>query len=164
MKLEDLNLTEEEMDDLQEELNSRKKKQAYKKNIEAIENNRKYVGKCYFDKKENKYIMVLSSKSSNEYRLESMVFSFPIKVKENHRFTKVFSPDNAFSTISYNGIHVESYPLLCSSFTSRGTVLKSLEEITKEEYYSKMDEYISDLKKTIKNKQFETNKKETYDI
>lgn len=159
MRVEDLNLTEDELDDLQHQLNERKSKQVYEDYIAAIERNKKYVGKCYWDKDKDEYIMVLSSKSSNEYRLECMLFSFPVKVKENHRLTKLFNPENAFSSISYQGIHVDSYPLLCSSFKTKGSVLKSLKEITKEEYYSKMDEYTKALQAAIDNGDFETSKK-----
>ena len=72
---------------------------------------------CFKEKNKEKYIRVLSSKSSNEYRFECMCFELPIKMRENHRLTKIFNPENAFSTIDFESIYIEDYPLLCSSFS-----------------------------------------------
>lgn len=152
----DLNLTEEELDELQEQLNMRKKKEIYEKHIEAIEDHRKYVGKCYKEKRKDKYICILSSKSSNEYRTEAMCFEFPVKINERHNLTKMFNPDNAFGGIDFKGIYVESYPLLCNSlFGDPGKVINHLEEITQEEYFKKMDEYIKELQEKIASGEFE---------
>ena len=98
--LNKLNLTEEELDELEDVLRNRKRKQAYENNIQDIENNKKYIGKCYKDKY-GKYLRVLSSKSSNQYRFECMCFEFPVTFKEDHHLTKMFMPDNAFSTIEF---------------------------------------------------------------
>lgn len=159
----DLNLTEEELDELQEQLNMRKKKELYEKHIETIENNRAYVGKCYKEKHrpkgQEKYICILSSKSSNEYRAEAMCFEFPVKIDEKHNLTKMFNPDNAFGGINFKGIYVESYPLLCNSIISRpGKVLNNLEEITQEEYFKQMDRYIKELQEKVASGEFETSK------
>ena len=50
MKLEDLNLTEEELEDLEMQLYNRKKRQQYEENIKQIDENKKYIGKCYKEK------------------------------------------------------------------------------------------------------------------
>ena len=70
MKLEDLNLTEEELEDLEMQLYNRKKRQQYEEKIKQIDENKKYIEKCYKENDRDKYIRVLSSKSSNSYRLE----------------------------------------------------------------------------------------------
>lgn len=160
----DLNLTEEELDELQNQLNNRKKQEAYNNNLEAIENHKKYIGKCYKDEKENTYIRVLSSKSSNQYRFECMCFKFPVSYYENHHLTKIFSPDNAFSTIDFDSIYIEDYPLLCSSWKSKtpAKVINTLIEISEEEYFEKMNEYIAELQQKIKDGYFDTTKKEEY--
>lgn len=152
------NLSEEELDKLQNYLNNRKKRERYEKNIESINNHREYIGKCYKEKESDTYIRVLSAKSSNEFRVECMIFSFPIKFKEDHRFTKIFQPDNAFSEIEFEGIHVEDYPLFCNSVLNRKytKVLHSLDEISEEEYFQKMNEYIQELQVKIKENFFDT--------
>lgn len=156
----DLNLTDEELDELQEQLNMRKKKEIYEENIKAIEDNRKYVGRCFREKGKNKYIYILSSKSSNQYRFEAMCFELPVKVSEKHHLTKMFNPDNAFGHIEFKGIYIESYPLLCMSLTSKkpGKVINTLEEITQEEYFKKMDEYTKELQQKMAAGEFESSK------
>ena len=153
----DLNLTEEELDELQKQLNLRSKQQQYEENLQAIEEHKSYIGKCYFDKEKDQYIRVLSSKSTNQFRFECMIFSFPIKIKEEKRKTLQFSPDNAFSNILWKGIHIEDYPLLCSH-PQRGKILHVLTEIDENEYFKKMDEYNTLLKEAIKNGIFDTTK------
>ena len=160
----DLNLTEEELDELQEQLNMRKKKEAYEENLKFIEENRKYIGKCYKEKNKvsgkEKYIRVLSSKSTNPYRFECMCFDFPVIFRDNPHLTKMFNPENAFAHIEFKSIYVESYPLLCTSWTNRkpGKIVDTLEEITEEDYFKKMDEYVAKLKEMIKDGEFETSK------
>lgn len=159
MKLEDLNLTEEELEDLEMQLHNRKKRQQYEENIKQINENKKYIGKCYKEKNKEKYIRVLSSKSSNSYRLECMCFEFPVTFKEQHRLTKMFNPDNAFSEIDFEGIYVEDYPLLCCDWVhKKGNVLASLEEISEEKYFEMMNEYIKELQEKVKNGDFDTSK------
>lgn len=154
----DLNLTEEELDELQEQLNMRKRKESFNKNIQAIEDNKKYIGKCYKDEKDNTYIRVLSSKSSNQYHFECMCFKFPVSFQEKHYLTKIFSADNAFSTIDFEGFYIEDYPLLCNSFGKNkiGKVVNNLIEIDEEEYFKKMNEYVIELQEKIKNGFFDT--------
>lgn len=162
MNYEDLNLTEKELDELQEQLNSRKTKKIYQENLDAIERNRVYIGKCYKEPKKDKYIRVLSSKSSNQYRMECMCFELPIKVEQNLHLRKIFHPDCAFGTIDFEGIYVEDYPLLCSagiSIKGIGKVVDNLIEITEDEYFEKMNDYISSLQTMIKNGDFDTSKK-----
>lgn len=160
-----LNMNEEELDELQRQLNERKARQTYENSLEQIEKNRKYIGKCYRTKDKKEYIYVLSSKSSNVFRFECMCFSFPVTFQENLNLTKIFNPINAFSTIDYTGIHVEDYPLLCYAYSSlkgdekKLVVLNTLEEITEEEYFNKMYEYIDDLQTAIHNGKFDTSKK-----
>lgn len=155
MNIEDLkNMNESELDELQDFLNNRKSKKIYQQHLDAIKENQKYIGKCYKEKKHEKYIYVLSSKSSNECRMECMCFEFPIKFFEENKFlTRIFNPENAFSNIDFESIYVEDYPLLCNG------VLQSLEEISQEKYFSKMDEYIQELKKFIQEDKFNTSKK-----
>ena len=158
--IESLNLTEEELNQLQVQLNERKARQVYRDNLNKINENKKYIGKCYKEKDRNKYIYVLSSKSSNVFRFECMCFSFPVTFRENQRISRIFNPDDAFSTIEFDGIHVEDYPLLCYAYKSTSEkvlkVLNTLEEITEEEYFNKMYEYIDDLQTSIHNGKFNT--------
>lgn len=154
MQIKDLeNMSESELDELQDFLNNRKSKKIYQQHLDAIKQNQKYIGKCYKEKKHEKYIYVLSSKSSNEYRMECICFELPVKFFEQHKLTKMFNPDNTFSNIDFESIYIEDYPLLCNG------VLHSLEEISKEEYFSKMDEYVQELKEFIKEDKFNTSKK-----
>lgn len=162
MNYKDLNLTEEELDELQNQLNMRKQKAIYKQNLKSIEDNKKYIGKCYKENEngKEKYIRVLSSKSTNQYRLECMCFDFPVKFHNNIHLTKMFNPENAFANIEFKGIYIESYPLLCTSWKSKKTakVINTLVEITEEEYFNKMNEYITKLQEMIKNGEFDTSK------
>lgn len=162
MNYKDLNLTDEELDELQEQLNMRKKKTAYEENLKAIEDNKKYIGKCYKEKVKgkDKYIRVLSSKSSNQYRFECMCFEFPIVFHDKLHLTKIFNPDNAFANIEFKGLYIESYPLLCTSWKVNhpAKVVNTLEEISEEEYFNKMNEYIEELQKMIKSGAFDTSK------
>ena len=154
MNIEDLkNMNESELDEIQDFLNNRKSKKIYQQHLDVINEHKTYIGKCYKEKKKEKYIYVLSSKSSNESRMECMCFEFPINYFEQHRLTKLFNPENAFSNIDFEGIYVEDYPFFCF-----GT-LNNLIEITKEEYFQKMDEWISSLKKFMEEDKFNTSKK-----
>lgn len=155
-----LNLSEEELDELQHQLNNRKSKQQYERYIDRINEHKKYIGLCFKEKNKEKYIRVLSSKSSNEYRFECMCFELPIKFNEKHRLTKIFNPENAFSTIDFESIYIEDYPLLCSSFLDKKVkkVIDALIPITEEEYFDKMKEYVMELEKAIKNDVFNTSK------
>lgn len=155
-----LNLTEEELDELQQQLNKRKEIQQYEKYIDTINEHKKYIGLCFKEKKKEKYIRVLSSKSSNQYRFECMCFEFPINITENHRLTKIFRPENAFSNIEFNSIYIEDYPLLCTSFINQKVekVIDSLIPISEDEYFSKMKEYVNELETSIKNGLFDTSK------
>lgn len=161
--IDSLNLTEEQLDELQHQLNQRKERQVYQNNLAAIEENRKYIGKCYVDRNDKgkeKYIYILSSKSSNVFRFEAMCFSFPVKFKENLHMYKIFNADSAFSTIEFNGIHVEDYPLLCCAYKKDGNkilnVSQTLTEITPKEYFDKMYEYIDELQTKMINSEFDT--------
>ena len=155
----DLNLSEEELDELQSQLNNRKDRQIYEDNIKQIEAHKKYIGKCFKDK-HNKYIRVLSSKSSNTFRFECMCFEFPIIFHEKFNHTLRLNPENAFSRIEFKGIYVEDYPLLCNTIGGKaGKTINSLEEISEEEYFSKMHEYIDILEEMVKNNEFDTSKK-----
>lgn len=158
INLEDLNLSEEELDSLQNQLNMRKKKKTYEGYIQQIEENKKYIGKCFKTKDNKKFIRVLSSKSSNQYRLECMCFEFPVSFSQNHFLTKIFNPEYAFSTIEFKGIYVEDFPLLCNDFPSRKRTIDSLISITEEEYFNKMQEYINELQKKVQNGDFDTSK------
>ena len=159
MNYKDLNLTEKELDELQKQLNERKDKKRYEENIKKIEDNKKYIGKCYKEDNHKKYIRVLSSKSTNQYHFECMCFDFPISFKEDYLYMrKVFTPDCAFSKIDFQGIYVEDYPLLCNSFWSNKKVVDTLIEITEEEYFEKMNEYVQKLQTLIKEDYFNTSK------
>ena len=126
----------------------------------AGKKNKQYIGRCFVEKGK-KYIRVLSSKSSNGYRVEAMCFDFPVEYSTSGNMTKMFSPDNAFSSIDFDGFYVEDYPLLCNDLFSgfRGKkVIDNLVEITEEEYFAKMDEYLDELKEKMKNGFFDTSK------
>ena len=88
-----------------------------------------------------------------------MFFCFPVSFKEVNRLTKIFNPDNAFSEIDFEGIYIEDYPLLCCDWVhKKGNVLASLEEISEDEYFKKMNEYIEELQKKVKEGYFDTSK------
>jgi hypothetical protein len=156
----DLNLSEEELDELTRQLINRKTRAVYEENIRAIDNHKQYVGKCYKEKDLEKYIMIISAKSSNQFRVEAMCFEFPVSFEERKQTSRLaFSSDDAFSSIDFDGIYVEDYPLFCTDHIhKKGNVLNSLEEITKEEYFEKMNEYISQLQEKLTNGDFDTSK------
>lgn len=153
--------SEKEIEELTSYLKNRNAHNLYERNIRKIIEHKKYIGKCYFNQKSNQYIKILSSKSSNEYHLECMCFSFPVKFTENNRLKLKFSSDSAFSTIDFEGIYIEDYPLLCNDHLSKGNkkVIDSLKEISEEEYFNKMNEYIKELQDKVKNGYFNTSRK-----
>lgn len=123
----------------------------------AIDNNQKYVGKCY--KKQNdentQYIMVVSALSSNEYHLDCLVFENNIIVERTLNRSMHFSPQDIFQPIDYEGIHIEDLPLLCNSrILNSKKVISEYKEITKEEFYEEMDNYIKLLKEKLDNNDF----------
>ena len=155
----DLNLSEEELDSLRDQLNNRKKYETFEEYKKTIKEHQKYIGKCFKEKDKNKYIRVLSSKSSNQFRFECMCFEFPVNFIEHHNYSMVFSSEDAFSQIDFEGIYVEDYPLLCVDWKNKkGNILQNLIEISEDEYFSKMDEYIKELQEKIKNGDFDTSK------
>ena len=155
---ESLNLIETQLNKLQDTLNQRKTRKTYEHYINEIDAHKEFIGKCFKEGNKDKYIRVLSSKSSNQFRLECMCFEFPITFNEKHYTKQVFAPEIAFSTINFNGIHVEDYPLLCFSYGYKPTILPSLIEISEDEYFKQMHRYVDELEKEICSGSFDTSK------
>lgn len=155
--LNELNMTDSELDQLTIMLNDRHIHRRYEENVKSIKKNMQYDGKCYKSFNGHTYLRVLSAKSENEYRFECMIFKFPIELHESKDSSLRFRAANAFSNIEFEGVHIESVPLLCDSDMPHMTkVIDELVEISETEYFDKMDAYMSDLKQKIKSDFFKT--------
>lgn len=152
------NLTDDELDQLRILLQKKENEKRLKNNLKLIKENQKYIGKCFKEKKSDKFIRVLSSKSCNTSNFECMCFEFPINVEEFNHLSGIHDYDSVFSTIDFVGIYVEDYPLLCREDFSEDLVIDNLIEITEKEYFDKMNEFVALLQEKIKNDEFNTSK------
>ncbi|MBR1455203.1 MAG: hypothetical protein IJ593_11285 [Lachnospiraceae bacterium] len=156
-KIKELNLTDDELLKLESELRQNRREKEIKQTIDRIIENRKYLGKCYFDKNKNQYICVLSSKSTNEFRAECLVFEYPIRFIEVHKALGLCDA-RVNSRIDFGGLSIDSYPLTCYTLVNGMNVeqVETLKPITLAEYFNILDLYIKDLKNMIISKKFDT--------
>lgn len=177
-KVKDLNLSEKELEELYLELKNKSAKEGFEKNLKSIEENRQYEGLCFkiikrdsMGEKIDKYCMVVRAKSQNEYWVECLTFDSPCSYTENSRISKMLQPENAFGTIDFSLLSVESFPLLCTSHktlsiasfenpedafdflkSKRATVLENeCNIITEEEFWKKAKEEMENLREKIKS-------------
>lgn len=155
-------LTEDEIDNLREQIRKRDNTEQYNRNIDSIIENRKYIGKCFYNEKTHEYIKVLSSKSSNEFRLECMTFSYPIKCQETMKWHKFTSPDDCFSRIESEFLVIKDYPLLCNGIAIGtdydGKVIDNLKLISNLEFEKALRGYIENLICAMNDGEFDTSK------
>ncbi len=162
----DLNsLSEEEINELRRQISIYDYNAKYNRNVSQIIENRKYIGKCYYDETKHEYIKVLSSKSSNEYRFECLTFSYPIKCHERTKLSK-FTGNACFSVIDNKFVAICDYPLLCNGIAMGlkyyGKVINNLHEITNDEFESALRRYVEDLINEIDNGTFDTSRNVEY--
>lgn len=160
MDIDVMSMPQKDFDELRRKIREREYKKQYNDNIDEIICHREYTGRCYFDKQDNAYLRVLSAKSSNDVRMECLTFKFPVVLEEREDFRMVSSPDDCFSEIENEFIHVEDFPFFCYDLDGDGEkkVFERLVEITEEEFFRKMDEYVSELKQAILDGAFDTAK------
>lgn len=146
------NLNKEEQNEILEYLQNGRKHERYENNLKAIEDNKKYVGKCFKSKLKDKYIMVIDARSTNEYHLECFTFSYPITFLQTHPFmTKLFNDNSCFGNVELEGFDVEDIGLLCFSLKASGKRIDSeFEEITKEEFFEEFDKWTNNFKEELK--------------
>lgn len=153
-------LSVKELEELSNEVNKKLNKNRLVNVKVAIDKNQHYIGKCYRKKIDNgyKYIMVVSALSSNEYYLDCLTFNSNIKIERTISEKMTFSINDVFQPIDYQGIFVEDIGLLCkanSILAKPGDkVIDTYEQITKEDFYLAMDNYIKDLKECLDKNKF----------
>jgi len=155
------NLNKEEKAKLFEYLKNEHAHEVYEKNLEVIKENKKYIGKCFKSKHSEKYLIVLDSRSTNEFHFECFTFSFPIKIDKTHPYLrKLFSPDSCFGHLTMNNFQIEDIGLLCFSFKKSGLRINAeYEEITEERFLEKFNQFTAELK-TVIAKIVEENRKD----
>lgn len=153
------NLSQKELEELNNEVN--KKLTCHRiVNIKvAIDRNQKYVGKCYKKINEDgitEFIMVISALSTSEFYLECMVFENEILFERNISKNFHFSPNDIFQGLNYDGIRIEDKPLLTESgyFYEKKKCIDNYTEITQEEYFKEMNQYIDKLQNYLKQNKF----------
>ena len=155
-------LSDDELYELRQQINNRYSRRAYDENVREILDHRTYIGKCFYDEEEDKYIRVLSSLSSNAYRFECLVFKSQIKCETTYTADARTRPSHrCFSNIVTDFFVIEDYPLLCYDYgnlNNPGKVIDRLEEISQETYCEKMDEHFSAMKDAINSGMFDTTK------
>lgn len=144
-------LNDRDVHELLSRLSLYDKEKSYKHNINIIREHNSYVGKCYKRIENDKYVMVLSSRSINEYHVTCLCFEFPVEIKEDRKLYREFTPDSAFSNVKFKGIHIENILMFTDSLFRWE---REYVEISKEEYFKKMREYIDELERRINNKEF----------
>lgn len=153
-------LTKEEIDDLRKQINTYDEIDQYNKNVDSIIENRKYIGKCFYNKNKREYLKVLSSKSSNEYRFECLTFSYPIQCKQKVKFSKTRFNGDCFSNIVNELLEIKAYPLLCNvniiDPSCSGKVIDNLVPISNKQFEESLRQYIEDLLDAIDKGDFDT--------
>lgn len=83
---------------------------ANQKAVEVVEINAKLVGNCYYDYHNNIYIKVISARSTNQYRVECLVFEMPPKYYFKHHLYSVpyVVGNNYFGEFIFDSIYVDS--------------------------------------------------------
>ena len=153
------NLSKEDLDELKLKLDKSDLETKTEDLKERIESNKDYVGRCYkiLVKPHNgmfpemyKYIKVISERSSNEYRLSSLVFlEHPIYWFDFQRSKVPRAGNNYLGDFRFLGIHLEDYPFFCYDLLRKDKVGKGIDfltEISLEEYNNALDNYIEELK------------------
>ncbi len=141
-------LTDKDKENLLRELSTESKKEAYNKNLEIIEKNKEYVGRCF--KNGDEYFRIIDSRSSNEYHLECFTFKFPASIKDVPIMHRIFTPDLVFGHQEMDGFFIEDKGLLCNNLKiNNKKVIESYTEITEEEFEENMDRFYEDLKKEV---------------
>lgn len=150
------NMSISELSKIQSALKNELDKKVLEEYKKEIENNSKYLNKCYYDKKEKLYLKVLSAKGSNGNRVECLCFKLPVRFTEFHN---AHYPHSIFSEIEFEGFYIDDYPMFCNGQENGKKIIDELQEISEEEFFEKFDEYIRELKEKIKNGYFDTSQK-----
>jgi len=142
-------LSEDELNALKRELNSKDTMDLYAQHNKAISEHKEFLGKCYYDEENDKYLRVISARSTNELNLECLTFKFPVKLEEKRVERMMFSAECAFGKMELSGIKTENIPFFTYNFRADKLSIykKNLKEITVEEYYDKMGKWIEELVK-----------------
>ena len=134
------NLTDEEIDQLvktRNELTLKIDSHFKKKKIAKINNNKKYIGKCYKDTRAMDhitYMKVIGVVMNSEYRVNVIAFETPFK----------FFADAPDSTVCGDElIWTEDFGLFCFDIVhGEGRVIDNLEEISSEEWLKALDDCV----------------------
>ena len=132
-------LTDEEIDQLvktRNELTLKIDSHFKKKKIAKINNNRKYIGKCYKDTRAMDHIIGVVMNS--EYRVNVIAFETPFK----------FFADAPDSTVCGDElIWTEDFGLFCFDIVhGEGRVIDILEEISSEEWSKALDDCVMKIR------------------
>lgn len=146
-------LSEEEQNKILNYLQNDKRHEVYENNLKMIEENRKYIGKCFKNKIKDEYLIVVDSRSINEYHLECFSFSFPIKIEKTFPYmTKMFNPNSCFGGLEMDNFDFKNAGLLCYSFKETGIRMNAeFEEITEEEFIKQYNNFTSQFLVELSN-------------
>ena len=120
-------------------LGQRLEQDRYDQNILVIKDHQVFVGKCY--KKQDKYYMLISARSVNDYWMEAITFSTPVNLKKKLLLHLMDSPAALYEKQELSTIHTASVPV----FASFAKWQKDAEEITQETFIASLRDYQKQL-------------------
>lgn len=127
----------------------------------TVESHKSYVGKCYRRRVQPdngmfpemwRYMKVLSERSSNEYRMETLIFDEHPVYWFEHKSSKMDRIGyNYLGEFDFEGLRVEDYPFFCYTPRTGGKQMEIdlLEEIAPGEYNRAMNQYIMELQELV---------------
>lgn len=123
-----------------------------KDNIEILENNKEFVGKCYKleTKSSTVYKMIISAVALNERHVTA--FTFETNTKPETVCTRDIS---VFKEMEYIPFSTESWNVKSNRTPIRPVCFKDWIEIEQIEFFDAMDEYYADLRENLRINAFD---------
>lgn len=138
----DIEYLKKQRDDLDKQINDYYKKQTKK----DIANNMGYIGKTFkrlIDKDVMSYYKILGVEEDNQYRMQTLVFSLPLKPTASKNMYKETSL-----------LDIESIGWFCNSMTKYTQYRREIDlytEISNEEYLEAYDEWLKSVMRIVKH-------------
>lgn len=111
-----------------------------KQNMEKIKDHEIYIGKCYKHKIENRYYKVLSSYSSNEYRLTCLTFNLDNNIYNVKLKLKSFDFDFPNICVDFNMFEIDD--VLVSETPIKMDFFDKVIEISQKEFDNAQEKMI----------------------
>lgn len=150
-------LNNSELDELEYRIHRLRDERTEKRIKDAFDRHAEYVGKYYYYEPNRSYICVVSPKSALMGNVECICFDYPFQVGEKTKFHRYKRPEDALTSLVFNGLRVESVDLLISNKNNaEETVDEDYKEIPSQEFWDKLGEFIASVKAGVESGRFNT--------